>query len=423
VNWTSSFRTPARTLAYWKRDLGLESMEEAELAPWFKRMEERLAIAPWDVAPNANNDLLRIGCAKLGIPTAAMQRNVKGCTNLGYCGMGCPINAKQSMLVSTIPAALEHGATLVHRARVMRLAIERDRVVACEARGIAANGAAPGTPTVRIRARHFVLAAGGIGSPAVLLRSAAPDPHRTLGRRTFLHPTVISAALMPQRVDGFYGAPQTIYSDHFLDSMPLDGPAGYKLEAAPTHPMLVGITLPGYGEEHARWMSSFAHIHVGIALIRDGFHPESQGGRVVMRADGTPVLDYVMSRYLWDAARRAYLTLAQVQFAAGAQSVMPMHEAARATSSWREARGAIEGLPMRPLAARVVTANVMGGCAMGRDPVSSVVDESGHHHQLANVSVHDGSLFPTSLAASPQLSIYAIAARLATGLAKSLRPA
>jgi choline dehydrogenase-like flavoprotein len=64
----------------------------------------------------------------------------------------------------------------------------------------------------------------------------------------------------------------------------------------------------------------------------------------------------------------------------------------------------------------------MGGCAMGREPRSSVVDESGRHHQLANVSVHDGSVFPTSVAASPQLSIYALAARASAALAKSLRP-
>ncbi len=78
---------------------------------------------------------------------------------------------------------------------------------------------------------------------------------------------------------------------------------------------------------------------------------------------------------------------------------------------------------MRALATRVVSAHVMGGCAMGREAGSSVVDESGRHHQLANLSVHDASIFPTSVAANPQLSIYAVSARLATGLARSLRPA
>jgi choline dehydrogenase-like flavoprotein len=423
VNWTSSFRTPARTLAYWKDVVGLQSMGEAEMAPWFKRIEERLSIAPWPVAPNANNDLLRRGCEKLGFTSGAIRRNVKGCVNLGYCGMGCPTNAKQSMLVTTIPAALDRGAILVYRARVTRLVIEGDRVATCEAHGITGNGATPSSRRVRLRARHFVLAAGGIGSAALLLKSAAPDPYLTLGKRTFVHPTVVSAGVMRERVDGFYGAPQSVYSDHFLDTLPLDGPAGYKLESAPVHPILVGITMPGLGEEHARWMAKLPHLQVMIALIRDGFHPASKGGRVLLRRDGSPVLDYVMSPYLWDAARRAYLTMAQVQFAAGAQTVMPMHENARGTDSWRDARAEIEGLPMRPLAARVVTAHVMGGCAMGREPRTAVVDESGRHHQLANLSVHDASVFPTSLATNPQLSIYAICARLASDLAKSLRPA
>ena len=423
VNWTSSFRTPQRTLGYWKESLGLTSMDEAALAPWFQRMEERLAIAPWAVAPNENNDLLRRGCEKLGIATGAIQRNVKGCFNLGYCGMGCPTNAKQSMLVTTIPAALDRGATLVHRARVARLVLARDRVVSLEAYGVAGNGAAPLPYRVRVRAKHFVIAAGAIGSPGVLLRSAVPDPALTLGKRTFLHPTVVSAGVMAQRVEGYFGAPQSIYSDHFLDAQALDGPAGYKLESAPMHPILVGITLPGFGEEHARWMAGFPHVQVVIALLRDGFHPQSKGGRVVLRGDGSAVLDYAMSPYLWEGTRRAFLTMAEIQFAAGAQAVKPMHENARGTNSWREARAEIEGLPMRALATRVVSAHVMGGCTMGREPRSSVVDESGRHHQLANLSVHDASVFPTSVAANPQLSIYATAARLAAGLAKSLAAA
>jgi choline dehydrogenase-like flavoprotein len=39
---------------------------------------------------------------------------------------------------------------------------------------------------------------------------------------------------------------------------------------------------------------------------------------------------------------------------------------------------------------------------------------------LSNLSVHDGSLFPTSIGANPQLSIYGITARLASGLAQAL---
>ena len=63
----------------------------------------------------------------------------------------------------------------------------------------------------------------------------------------------------------------------------------------------------------------------------------------------------------------------------------------------------------------------MGGCPLGPDPTRAVVDPTGRHHHLANLHVIDGSLFPTSIGANPQLSIYAIAARLADGLAAALR--
>jgi choline dehydrogenase-like flavoprotein len=58
---------------------------------------------------------------------------------------------------------------------------------------------------------------------------------------------------------------------------------------------------------------------------------------------------------------------------------------------------------------------------MGNDPRASVVNELGRHHHLANCSVHDGSVFPTSIGANPQLSIYAQAGRMATGLAHRLK--
>ena len=49
-----------------------------------------------------------------------------------------------------------------------------------------------------------------------------------------------------------------------------------------------------------------------------------------------------------------------------------------------------------------------------------VVRADGTHWQIENLSVHDGSLFPTSIGANPQLSIYGIVNRLAQGLAQRL---
>jgi hypothetical protein len=87
------------------------------MAPWFAQMERRLNVNPWHLPPNENNAVLARGAEKLGIPVAVIPRNVKECWNLGYCGMGCPTNAKQSMLLTTIPSALNLGAMLISRLR------------------------------------------------------------------------------------------------------------------------------------------------------------------------------------------------------------------------------------------------------------------------------------------------------------------
>ncbi|MFL6707084.1 MAG: GMC family oxidoreductase N-terminal domain-containing protein, partial [Massilia sp.] len=242
VNWTSSFRTPPATLAYWQKRFGLTDYTEQAMAPWFEKMETRLGIAPWQTAPNENNAILARGAARLGIATGAIRRNVRGCWNLGYCGMGCPTNAKQSMLVTTIPAALDGGATLTTRARAERLVFKGDAVDHLRCTALHADGLAPSGRVVTLRARHFIVAGGAINGPGLLLRSGAPDPNGLLGRRTFLHPTVVSAALFDQPVEAWAGAPQTIYSDHFLQAGPLDGPIGYKLEAPPLHPVLMATT-------------------------------------------------------------------------------------------------------------------------------------------------------------------------------------
>ncbi len=420
VNWTSSFRTPAVTLRHWASQYGLAGFGVADMAPWFARMEQRLEIAPWDVPPNANNEALARGAAKLGIASGLIRRNVRGCWNLGYCGMGCPINAKLAMLVTTIPGALERGATLVTRAWAQKFVLEGDRVTRLDVVAMDAAGVNPTARRVTVRARAFVAAAGAIGTPALLLRSGTPDPHGVLGKRTFLHPVLVCAARMPERIDPYYGAPQSVYSDHFLDTMPPEGPMGYKLEAPPVHPILGAITLPGYGAAHAAWMRDLPHMHVLLALTRDGFHPESPGGTVALRSDGTPVLDYPLNAYFFDAARRAFLTMAELQFAAGATRVMPVHGDGAAFSSWAQARAAIAGFALAPLVTPVVSAHVMGGAPLGPDPRRAVVDPTGRHHQLANLHVLDGSLFPTSVGANPQLSIYALSARLADGLAASL---
>ena len=97
-----------------------------------------------------------------------------------------------------------------------------------------------------------------------------------------------------------------------------------------------------------------------------------------------------------------------------------MHEQCEGYASLAEAKAGIGKLPLKNQLARVVSAHVMGGCGMAADEKGGVTDVWGRHRQLGNVTVCDGSLFPTSIGANPQLSVYGLAARNASRLAGEL---
>lgn len=423
VNWTSSFRTPTQTLEHWAREHAVKGLSTETLAPWFDRMEQRLGIAPWHLPPNANNQVIRDGCEALGYSWAVIPRNVRGCWNLGYCGMGCPTNAKQSMLVTTIPATLNAGGELLYLARAERLVIERERVTSLECLAMDSRCVAPTGRKIQVRALHYILAGGGINTPAILLRSDAPDPHERLGKRTFLHLVNFSAAQFDKVINPFYGAPQSVYSDQFQWGDGTSGRMSYKLEVPPIHPALAATLLGRFGVENALRMQQLPHTNAMLALMRDGFHPDSAEGQVQLRSDGSPTLDYRMTAYTWDGIRRAYHSMAEVQFAAGAKAVLPLHNDAVYAKSLAQARQIIDELSLELYCTRLGSAHVMGGCAMGEDPHLAVTDSLGRHHQLDNLSIHDGSLFPTSIGANPQLSIYALTAKLSSQLSDRLKTA
>ncbi|OEC35110.1 Choline dehydrogenase [Pseudomonas cuatrocienegasensis] len=420
INWTSSFRTPTPTLEHWASEHGVKGHSAEDMAPWFERMEQRLGIAPWAMPPNANNAVISSGCDKLGYSWQTIPRNVRGCWNLGYCGMGCPVNAKQSMLVTSIPATLDKGGELLYLARANKLLISGEQVTGIECLAMDARSVAPTGRTITVKARHYVLAGGGINTPGLLLRSGAPDPHQRTGKRTYLHLVNFSAALFEQVINPFYGAPQSVYSDHFQWHAGTAGPLSYKLEVPPLQPAIAATLLGHFGVDNALRMEQLPNTNVMLALMRDGFHPDSAEGRVELRGDGSPVLDYPMTDYTWDGIRRAFHSMAEIQFAAGAKAVMPMHSDAGYVNTLAEATRLIDDLSLTLYRTRLGSAHVMGGCAMGEDPRQAVTDSLGRHHQLGNLSIHDGSLFPTSIGANPQLSVYGLTAKLASALAARL---
>jgi choline dehydrogenase-like flavoprotein len=416
VNWTSSFRTPGPTLRRWASHHGVEGLDAAALAPHFAAVEARLDIKEGtrdDV--NRNNQKLWDGAAKLGWNPELIRRSVKGCARLGYCGMGCPLDAKLSALITYVPDAIAAGAQLVSNCRVSRVEAAGGRVTAVVAEILDEERDRPAGKAVVVRPkRGVVLAAGAINTPALLLRSGVGLGSGLVGQRTFLHPTVPMVAFFEEPVEAFYGAPQSVACHHFADR---GDKVGYFLETPPVHPMLAGITFPGFGDQHRRFLERLAHAQATIALMIDGHH-DDPGGRVRVDSTGRTKLTYPLHPSVREAAAHAVKSMAQVLLAAGAQEVVTLHEDPIVLKGGSDL-GILERTPIVPLGHTLFSAHQMGGCPMGKDPKTSVVNSHGKHHELANLWITDGSVFPTSLGVNPQLTIYACARLFAQEIARA----
>ncbi len=415
VNWTTSFRTPPEVVDHWAKKHAVGGFTLADLGPHYEAVEARLSIKKVDETfMNRNNRRFYDGCKAKGFAVDTTRRNVHQCLNTGYCGMGCPVNAKRSMLVTMIPDAIDAGARLLFRCRVDRLEVAGGQVGAARGTLLDAAGYAATGQRATIKAKRFILAGGAVNSPAVLLRSGL-DQGGLVGTRTFLHPVVGVAGLYDEPIEAFDGAPQSAASHAFADRG--EG-VGFFMETAPVYPMLGAVGMPGFGASHRALMESIARRTLHIALAIDGFHEGVPGGTVKLRPSGAPVLDYPIVPAIWEAFRTAHRRLVEVNLAAGAREVSTLHDPPLTFSSEKDL-DRLDAASWEPCRLGVFTAHQMGGCRMGDDPKTSVVrSQDLRHHTVTNLHVVDGSVFPTSLGVNPQESIYGLARLMATRIAK-----
>lgn len=402
VNWTTSYRTPNLVLEWWQEKEGSEIAPRA-LASHFDEIEARLGIEKVDVEDlNANNRALWDGCTKLGWHVDTVSRNVRRCLRLGYCGMGCPVDAKQSAALTYLPDALAAGAALYADCRVQRLEWSGRRVAAAVAQVLDPESQRPAGPGVRVEARLFVLSAGALNSPALLLRSGLTQG--PVGKKTWLHPVVAAGASYTHPIEGWSGAPQSVASHQFAIR---ERGAGFFLEAAPVHPMLSAVAMPGFGAGLRAHMSALPHVASSIALMIDGFNDE-QGGTVTLKPGGGPKLDYPLEPVHTEALRQGMKALVRLHLANGALEVTTFQTRPLAFRAEKDLAQLDTDLACGPNRVGVFTAHQMGGCRLGKDPARSVVDPRLKHHALDNLFVLDGSVFPTSLGVNPMESIYGI---------------
>jgi choline dehydrogenase-like flavoprotein len=330
--------------------------------------------------------------------------------------MGCPLDAKRSSRTTYLSDAVAAGANVYADCRVKLVEVDHGRVRAVAADVLDRATDRPRGRLVAYARKGVVLAAGAINTPALLLRSKIGTGSGAVGKRTFLHPTVPLVAFHDQPIEAFYGPPQSVSVHHFADR---GDRVGYFLETAPVHPMLGGLAFPGFGDGHREIVKRLPFVQATIALLVDGHH-DDEGGTVDSSRDGRITLRYPFPAALAEAARDALASMARIQLRAGAREVMTLHE----TPIVLRGEADLARLGEAPFALgghTMFSAHQMGGCAMGEDPRRSVVDSRGRHHEIENLWITDGSVFPTSLGVNPQLTIYALARLFATEIAGTLK--
>lgn len=384
INSGTCFRTPPHVLERWQREFGIDVSEES-LRPCFERVEAALSVA--EVTPELAGGNARVahrGAARLGWSHGYLRRNARGCVGSGVCTLGCPVSAKQHTGITYVPRAREAGAQVLTGTRVRRVNIERGR-----ARGVVGETGAG--DRVRIFAERVVLAAGTIHTPLLLRASGAGGSSGQLGRNLSLHPATAVLARMPEIVDMGAGVPQSFYVDEFAGE-------GIVFEGAAGPPSYAAMSLPLSGAAHARVMSDYRRLALCGVMVSDSsrgsVHPLA--GRALIRYD---LGEEDLARFRSGLARARELLLA-----AGAQEVLLPLPAG--VDPARARRRDLKLMAFHPLGTARADARASAG----------VVDGELRVHGVEGLYVADGAAVPSSLGVNPQLTIMAMATRLAFGL-------
>ncbi|HEX5146568.1 MAG TPA: GMC family oxidoreductase N-terminal domain-containing protein, partial [Conexibacter sp.] len=393
VNSGTCFRTPPAVLERWRGEFGLEALaDEAALEPCFARVEHALSIA--EVTPElagGNAAIARRGAQALGWSHGFLRRNARGCVGSGVCAFGCPTSAKQHVGITYVPRAEAAGAQVISGADVRHVLVERGA-----ARGVEAR--LPGGERLEVRAPNVVVACGTIHTPLLLARSGLGRASGQLGRNLALHPATGAFALMDEVVDMARGVPQSFYVDEFAaDGVMFEGVAG--------PPSYVAMSLPLSGRRHAAAMAEYRRLAMFGLMVSD----RSRGS--VRSLGGRPVIRYELMEE--DVAR----------FRSGLAHMEELFRAAGAREVYLPLPGGVAPERARARDLKLMAFHPLGTARADARPEHGVVDGDLRLHGVQGVHVADGSVVPSSLGVNPQLTIMALATRLAFHLLGRATPA
>jgi choline dehydrogenase-like flavoprotein len=405
----------------------------AELAPYYDAAEQRLGLAgtagsnpsepprtnPYPNPPHPPRSATRAftaGARKLGLhpfptPLAINSRPYRGrsaCINGGMCSnFGCPVHAKASTLAIHVPAALAtRRLDLRPETRVVELVAGKDGLITA-ARTVDAAGREG-----EVRARTFVLAAGGIGSAHLLLTSRSTrhpaglaNGSGLVGRNLMFHKFAFVFCELPEPSLGALGPAGMVSVD---DMHPSDAARGFirgavVSESAAPGPIWAAYKAPGYlGADARAWgkplkdyLRRYPHLAGMVAIGEDLPQLDNRIDLDPGHSDpqGIPLPRITYRSHANDLALHAFYDT-------------HMHEIARAA-------GATRTWSLDTQHTKGGTGHIMGTCRMGKNPETSVVDKWCRSHEVRNLYIPDGGCFPSSGGYNPTLTIFANAARTA----------
>jgi choline dehydrogenase-like flavoprotein len=358
---------------------------------------------------NAAALVLARGCERMGIPWSAAPiatlSSPRGlahpCVYRGFCAVGCTTNAKQSVLVTWIPRAIECGAEIRDLSMVGRIVIDRTH------RATGVHYHRQGEWRFQ-KANQVVVAGYSIETPRLLLNSACPEcpdgvanSNGLVGKYLMVHANHGMYGELEDEIRWYKAPPSLALTEHWnYTDEGKDFFGGYLV--ASQGPLVrewsikLALSRGLWGMGLRQEMTRYNHM-AGLKIVGEIEPSERNRVDLVTETD-----DYGLKipkvTFSYSANDRRLIDHA-------ANFMRQMLEAADARNLWTEND----------------TAHLMGGCRMGFTADDSVANEYGRAWEIPNLWICDGSLFPTGGGANPSLTIMAVACRIGDHIAGSAR--
>jgi cholesterol oxidase len=345
----------------------------------------------------------------------------EGCQNLGNCNAGCPVNARNTVDITYIARAEQHGAEVLPGRLVKRIdppgRAGGNWKVGFDGLGEEDDGS--------VEAPTLVLAAGTLGTTRLLLenRRRLPGLSPALGSHFSGDGDGLGMAIDPRAADvqgarNDFGPVMTSKLDYTAERGLIVADGGLPAYVQVLIDAARGVNvIRGWRRWLLRLRVALTHVGLSDQALRPrdvhlaGTEPDDDSLIFLMigrdAADGRMRLTPILRRFdiRWD------MTASQKLFDNLERTSREIAEGADAEPFY-----VLEGGPF----SKYATVHPLGGCPMSEDPAAGVVDDLGRVHGYPGLHVLDGSIVPTALGVNPSKTIAALAERGAARLVEDL---